>query len=56
MARMSSPCSPSVGIESIPRRKNAITRGGKKHKRELPDALRILRQEAEVGGQEEASL
>lgn len=55
MARMSNPCSTSVDAESISRRKNAITREGKKHKRGLPDAPRTLRQEAEVGGQEEAS-
>ncbi|EZA60974.1 hypothetical protein X777_08186 [Ooceraea biroi] len=47
MARVSGPCSPSVGIESIPRRKNAgrtTTRGGTKHGQ--PDALRIPRRQA----------
>lgn len=54
MARMNSLRAMSVDIESISR-KNAITREGKKHKRESPDAPRTLRQEVEAGGQEEAS-
>lgn len=55
MARMNSLRITSVDVESISRRKNAITREGKKHKRGSPDAPRILRQEVEAGGQEEAS-
>lgn len=55
MARMNSLRTTSVDVESISRRKNAITREGKKHKHESPDAPRTFRQEVEVGGQEEAS-
>lgn len=52
MARMSSPCSLSADIELNSRKKSTKTRG-KKH--ELPDALRIFRQEEEVGGQKKVS-